>query len=512
MRRVGFLLVLSFWTQFVAYGNEPLHCRIDTLIEAAGAGQKTAELASNTEFLRRVSLDLAGEIPSAGEVRAFLADSDPDKRARVIDRLLASPSHVRRMTELFHVVLMERRGESPDWERFLRSSFEANRPWDEMVRRMLHPDPEDEATRGSAFFLTKRLENYGQNPVDYPGLTRDVSRLFLGQDLQCAQCHNHLFVEDYKQKDFQGLFVVFQNLSVRGDVKFPAVKEKPVAKKLEFVSVFDPTPMSTGPRIPGGTEFDPAAEGGEPKPSSLRLFAEQLPTASNPLFVRNSVNRIWFLMMGRGLVHPLDLHHGRNPPSHPELLDLLAAEFVAHQFDIRWLLRELALTRTYQRAGLLSNGDPLPPEDRFLVAIEKRLSAEQILWSMLRGTSVADLDRKAEEVASLRKKFVDQFANQAREPEDEVAFSVKGTLFLMNDPLLSRLLTEGDQALVTRALRLPATGEIVEELTLSLLSRPATTEEKTVLAEWIEKASDRKTAVTNLAWAMLTSMEFSVNH
>ncbi len=512
MRRVGSLLILLLWQPLVACGDEPLHRRIDTLIGNAGTGHKVAELTSDAEFLRRVSLDLTGEIPSAGEVRSFLPDGDPDKRAKVIDRLLASPSHVRRMTELFHVVLMERRGDNPDWERFLRSSFEANRPWDEMVRRMLHPDPEDEATRGSAFFLTKRLENYGQNPVDYPGLTRDVSRLFLGQDLQCAQCHNHLFVDDYKQKDFQGLLVVFQNLSVRSDAKFPAVKEKPVSKKLEFVSVFDPTPMSTGPRVPGGIEFDPAAGPGEPKPSSLRLFAEQLPTAGNPLFVRNSVNRIWFLMMGRGLVHPLDLHHGGNPPSHPELLDLLAAEFVSHQFDIRWLLRELALTRTYQRAGALPDGGPLPPEDRFLVAIEKRLSAEQLLWSVLRGTGATGLEQKPEEVAALRKKFVDQFANQAREPEDEVAFSVKGTLFLMNDPLLARLLTEGDQALVTRALRLPTTGEIVEELTLSLLSRLPSADEKAAMTAWIEKGTDRKRAVTHLAWAMLTSMEFSVNH
>jgi hypothetical protein len=505
------LIVLTILAQ-PAWAEDSLFRRIDLAVQAASAGAAPAALCDDAGFLRRASLDLNGQIPTADDVRAFLADADPDKRVKLVDRLLASPLYVRRMTELFHVLLMERRGDNADWETFLRTSFETNRPWDEMVRRMLHPDPNDEATRGSGFFLTKRLENYGQNPIDYPGLTRDVSRLFLGQDLQCAQCHNHLFVDEYKQRDFQGLFVVFQNLSVRGDVKFPAVKEKPIDKKLEFVSVFDPTPMTTGPRIPGGSEFEPPTAQGTEVPSSLKLFADGLPTRENKLFVRNSVNRFWFLMMGRGLVHPLDLHHGQNPPSHPELLNLLADEFAAHQFDVKWLLRELVLSQTYQRAGATAVGQPPPAEDRFLVGLEKRLSAEQLLWSVLQATGQSAKTGKAEEIAALRKTFVDHFANQAREPEDEVAFSVKGTLFLMNGPLLGKLLTEGDQSLVEQVLRLGGPEAMVEELSLSILGRPSTAEEKTMLVEWLEKSGDRKKAVTNLACAMLTSMEFSVNH
>ena len=118
------------------------------------------------------------------------------------------------MADLFHVMLMERLGDNAEWTKFLRASFEANAPWDAMVRKMLRADPKDTATPGASFWLSKRLENYGQNPVDYSGLTRDVGRLFLGKNFQCCECHDHLFIDDYKQADFQGLFAFVQNVAL----------------------------------------------------------------------------------------------------------------------------------------------------------------------------------------------------------------------------------------------------------------------------------------------------------
>src|SRR5262245_27038990 len=177
----------------------PLRERIDQLITAA-AGGPVAGQSSDDEFCRRVYLDLAGRIPSLEETRAFLADGDADKRTKLIDRLLASEDHVRRMSQALHVMLMERLGDHAEWQKFLRQSVQANKPWDQLVREILNPNPDDEVTRGSALWFTKRLENYGQNPVDIPGLVRDVGRHFLGIDVQCAQCHDHLFVEEYKQE------------------------------------------------------------------------------------------------------------------------------------------------------------------------------------------------------------------------------------------------------------------------------------------------------------------------
>jgi hypothetical protein len=510
----------------LAYAAEPLHQRIDRLILAKAEGKPAAAVADDAEFLRRVHLDLAGQIPSVQQARAFLADRSADKRGKVIDQLLASPDYARRMQEQFHVMLMERLGDHAEWSKYLHASFEANRPWDQMVREILAADPKNDAAKGAAFFYAKRLEHYGQNAVDYPGLTRDVGRLFLGMDLQCAQCHNHRFIKEYRQEDFQGLYAIFLNASLV-DLKSPEVAEKVMTKKLAFSSVFNKTPKETGPRIPGGKEIDiPVMKKGEefvvppdpkkklpgiPKFSPLAKLAEQLPTAENRSFVKNGVNRIWFLMMGRGIVHPLDMHHSDNPPSHPELLDALADEFVAHKFDIKWLLREIALSQAYQRSSLLPEGQDKVMPETFLVGLEKRLSAEQLLASMLEATGERASKDKAG-IEALRAKFVKAFANPAREPEDDFAPSLKATLFLLNDDAVLGLLTPKSGNLVERLARLPD-HQVAEELYLSVLTRLPSAEEKADVGKYLTKHATRKpTAVGHLAWALLASSEFAANH
>ena len=151
------------------------------------------------------------------------------------------------MRELFNVMLMERQGDNPEWTKFLQTAFESNTPWDKLAEAILCPNAEDEKTRGAAFFITRRLDKVGQNPTDYPGLTRDVGRLFMGVDLQCAQCHDHLFVNDYKQLDYHGLFAFLGQTFIRTDVKFPAVGESLVTKKNEFMSVFVQEKKGNGP-------------------------------------------------------------------------------------------------------------------------------------------------------------------------------------------------------------------------------------------------------------------------
>jgi hypothetical protein len=522
-----------------ASADEPVHARIDQLIESA-AGMNVAPVADDAEFLRRVFLDFAGRIPSAGEARAFLNDSSGDKRTVLIDRLLASPEYARRMREAWNVQLMERAGEHDEWIKFLEQSFATNKPWDKLVREILNPNPDDEATRGAAFFLTKRLENYGQQPVDLPGLTRDVGRLFLGVDLQCAQCHDHLFIDDYKQVDFQGLHTFLSHTTIRNDVKFPAVAEKIVDKKTEFMSVFVKEARATGPRLPFGTEVEvPAfAKGkefavapdrkvnfpGKPKFSPLAILSEQLPTSSNTLFVRNIVNRLWCQMMGRGLVHPLDLSHSGNPPSHPAVLDLLANEFAAHQFDIKWLLRELALTRTYQRSSVLPTGlEREPRPEQYVVAIEKPLSSEQMLWSILQATgelpryqpaAPSDGPPKANpQFDDLKKSFLAAFANPPRDPEGEFAPSVKAALFLSNDTKVLELLKPKEGNLADQLLKESDAAKFSDVLFIAVLTRNPSADEATAVAEFLAAhAAQREKAIGQSIWALISSTEFCVNH
>lgn len=509
-----------------------LHSRLDQLIESKAGGPLAAP-SSDGEFVRRAYLDLAGRVPSAEETRAFLADPAADKRAALIDRLLASEDHVRRLAQVLHVMLMERLGDHEEWQKFLRASVKANKPWDQMCREILSPNADDEAARGAALWYTKRLEHYGQNAIDMPGMVRDVGRHFLGIDVQCAQCHDHLFVDEYKQDFYHGLYAFVGNTTIRQDLKFPAVGLTPLEKKVEFMSVFVQQPKAVGPKLPGGEEIEvPTFAKGEefeqppdkktrapgiPKFNTLKLLAEQLPRAENKLFTHNIANRLWWLMMGRGLVHPLDLHHAGNPPSHPELLELLASELPAHQFDMRRLLREIALSQTYQRSSVAADEAmaETPPQS-YRVALEKPLSSEQMLASVRQalgdGKPLA-IDPADKSWTEWQTKFDKALANPPREPEVEHSPTVKAALFLMHDASVIAWLKPEGENLAARLMKTDDPAALAEELYVSVLSRPPADDEKQAVADYLAgKADQRERAVSNLIWSLLASNEFCANH
>ncbi len=359
---------------------EPLHERIDRLIESSHVGPM-APLADDATFLRRAYLDLVGTIPSAGEARAFLADTSPDKRTQLIDRLLADPRNARHMAVAFDVMWMERRRDqrvkSEEWQQFLLISFQANKPYDQLVREVLSADGLDPEQRGPARFYLDR-------DVEPNLLTRDIGRLFFGRDLQCAQCHDHPLIDDYHQSEYYGLnaFVMRSFLfTEKKDEKKTSVAEK-AEGEAKYKSVFTGVEGQAAPCLPGGKPIEePTFAAGEeyevkpekdvrpvPKYSRRAALAQAVTDGTNRAFNQNIANRMWAHMMGRGLVNPVDLHHADNPPSHPELLDLLAVEIVAMKYDMRAFLRELALTKTYQR------GFELPP----VSDDDVRLVAEQL--------------------------------------------------------------------------------------------------------------------------------------
>jgi hypothetical protein len=530
-----FVLAICLCSAGLSVGaGEALHLRVDKLIAAKAGKQKLAGPASDAEFLRRAHLDFTGRIPTAKTVQKFLADKAKDKRAKLIDQLFAGPLWAETMAERFHVMLMERRGKDEEWQKWLAGSFKANKPWDVMAAEMVSPRFTDEARRGAGFFITKRLEKYGQNPTDFPGLTRDVGRMFMGVDLQCAQCHRHLTVKDYKQVDFQGLYAAFLNLRRQGpndSVKVAWASEGILKKKLEFGSVFSETKKNTGPRVPFGEEIAiPVFKKGEEwkvKPdrkkkitgvakfSPLKEIAERLATAENPYFARNIANRAWFLMMGRGLVEPLDLAHKKNPPNHPELLNLLAKELAARKFDLKWLFRELALTKTYQRSSVLPKGGA--SEHLFVAAKERPIAAESLLRNVLLATGererVAKLEEKDEHsLKNFEDLFQSTFANAPREPELAVNATLKAALFLRNNETLLWLVKRREGNLVDRLAKLMAPENIADEVFLNVLSRPPSNEERTMVKVFLEKQTDRDRALGDLVWALLSSTEFYVNH
>ncbi|MCA9064437.1 MAG: DUF1553 domain-containing protein [Planctomycetaceae bacterium] len=522
-----------------------LHDQIDRLLtnDADDANQQ-APIVDDAGFLRRITLDLAGRIPTVDELQRFQEDPSTDKRERMVHAFLESPEYPRRLRDQMHVMLMERLGDDPAWLEYLETAFRENRPWDQVCREILNPQSDSEQLRGAAWFWTKRLENYGQNPVDHPALARDLGRLFLGVDLQCAQCHDHLFVDDYKQSDFQGLAAFTGHTFIRSDVSFPAVGEKVVESPVEFASVFTGTAMKTGPRLPGRQEVEiPQFEKDEqfelppdkktkfpgvPRFRPLALLAEQVTARDNALFARNSVNRFWFVMFGRGLVMPLDLQHSGNPPTHPELLDLLAVEFAAHDFNVKWLLNELALTQAWQRSSRWTETTDAPTGTQLLpapyaVAWERPLSAEQLLASVIIATGQIDLQPATDSAAAVDehlqkrrddhlKKFREAFSNIPRDPEVDFRPSVKAALFLMNDASLTSWFERHPGNTVDHLAELND-AQIPEALYRTVLCRNPTLAEAEFVNQLLSSAGEqRDRTISHLLWGLVASSEFVLNH
>jgi Protein of unknown function (DUF1549)/Protein of unknown function (DUF1553) len=537
--RFSWMLCLLLVAAPSIYAQPPLHQRIDEGIQAGKADFKAhaAPLASDEEFLRRIYLDLTGSIPSSVEARTFLADISATKRQQLIDRLLASPAHARHLANVLDITLMERRPDKhvprAQWQEYLRASFAANKPWDELTREVLSADGSDEKTRPAAkFYLDREAEPHL--------VTRDIARMFLGMNLTCAQCHDSPVVSDYRQDVYYGIFAFLNRTSLFTDraKKLTVLAEK-ADGEATFQSVFDDTKQTktAGPRVPGrdvvsepkldkGKEYEVApAKDVRPVPRFSRraLLAAQVADRDNVQFRRNIVNRLWAMMMGRGLVHPVDLDHGDNPASHPELLAMLADEFAAMNFDVRAFLREVALSETYQRSSVVPAGGQETKAETFAVAALKPLSPEQLAWSLMQATGFSDAERLAQgakpneqalatKLAAAAAPVAAAFIGQAGQPEEFQA-TLDQVLFLANGNLLRTWMTLRAGNLADRLGKLEQPEAVAEELYLSTLTRLPSAEERREVAEYLQKrAQDRPAAVQELIWALLTSAEFRFNH
>jgi hypothetical protein len=545
----------------------PLHRQIDALISQRLAELKltAAERSSDAEFVRRLYLDLTGMIPTPQQARSFLHDDAPDKRERLIEELLTSPDYALHMARVFDVMLIERRLPTISsydvttaiWRAYLTESFAENKPWNEMARDILGSDGAD-AKHASAvkFYLVRDVAPHS--------LTRDVGRLFLGVDLQCAQCHDDPRFDDYRQADYYGIYAFLQRLKVHPTMPRGAQVAESAEGKTTFTSVFTTKSGETFPRLPGGEMLaDPTPtkgkeyvvkpgpkERGIPAYSRRLKLAEQLPRQETKGFARNIANRLWALMLGRGLVHPLDLHHAANPPSHPELLDRLEQWMVDHQYDLRGFLRELVLTETYQRSSVLPKGEQNPPAAAFAVAPLRGLTAEQLRWSLLQATGRIDQhDAKLAAAAHKSKPSMKTAPEKPTSPSPEPAWKVRLTryealerqtatlinafaglpgqvegdfqpivdqaLYMRNSKALLPLLQAEPGTTLARLEAIAAVEALTEELYLSVLSRTPTSDETIEVKQLLAKAKstdERRESLQALVWGLLLSAEFRLNH
>ena len=538
--------VISLVLGFPLSGQEGLHNRIDDLIRLKVGDVLFSKTADDASFLRRVTLDLTGNIPTADEVITFLADKSAGKRTKLLDRLISCESFAAHWTERLNVMFLERLDEGKvtqqEWDDFLKETLGGKPLWDDMIRQMIEANGQG-ASRAAMKFLGK---------ADHHAMTEDIARLLLGMDLTCAKCHDHPSVNEWKQAHYWGLFAYLnqtKQATAKTENKVYLV-EGLSSKKVDFESVFDLVKMSTGPKLPAGEEvvipqyekgeeYDkPAADGlpAVPKFRPRELLATDLTSKDNELFARNSVNRIWFLLMGRGLSHPLDEMHSKNAPSHPKLLDLLAHEFVSHGFDLKWLIREIMLSEVYQRSSRLPDGVPKVEPDSYRVTFPKGLTPEQLLRAVLRATGNVEwakapevepdgekFDRKGyftgsnvelpPSLGEIESIFIQTFAQPPGVAEVDFSPGVNQSLFLMNDRLIQHWLKPRAGNLIDRLSKMDAPDAMAKEMYLTVLSRLPEKEEEIWITDYFARNETRQTAaLADLAWALLNSAEFTFNH
>ncbi len=399
------LLTFGFAQTGTARGDGSLCTVIDQRMQPA-TGVVPAR-CSDAEFLRRASIDLNGMPPTADEARLFLADATRNKRELLVDRLLASPHYARHLTSTLDLMLMERRANThvtaDDWQSWLMKSARDNKPWNVLAREILTADGDDPNQRPAARFVLDR----GAEPNV---LTHDISRIFFGRDMQCAQCHDHPIVGDYLQSDYHGLLAYvapgYTVVRKEGDKQVMLYAER-AGSDLSFESVFiKGTQHRTGPRMPDdlaveepfflpGDEYQIApaeAVKSVPKFSRRARLAEFATNGTNQAFNQNIANRLWAHMFGRGLVHPVDMHHPDNPATDPELMRILGEQFAAMNYDIKAFLRELALSETYQRS-FDTPSDLLSPAEQAAAQIaqteQKRVPFEEAAKESAKAYSAA---------------------------------------------------------------------------------------------------------------------------
>lgn len=496
---------------------------------------KAAARADDATLIRRLTLDLDGRIPTAAESRIYVASTDPNKHARLVDRLMASPAFVRHQATELDTMLMA--GSKGSLREYLLQAAGENRPWDRIFRELLLPDQTDKAQKVAAGYLRQGLR-------DMDRLTADVSSTFFGVNISCAQCHDHPLVRDWKQDHFYGMKSFLNRTFINGNgngnesflgergygtIRFKTTDDVEKQARLMFL---------TGRRVeesdakePSKDEQKKEKEGLErskkekvPPPSPkfsarAKLVELALAPGEREFFSRAIVNRIWYRLFGQGLVMPLDQMHSANPPSHPELLAWLARDVADHAYDLRRLIRGLVMSEAYSRSSRWDGTDQ-PRPSLFAVALVRPLTAMQLSTSLRLATvdpASLPLDFKSDQfekrIQSLEESgrpLASSFATSGGDSQIGVAEA----LFFSNGKRISgELLGEGADRLVSRLEKTARPADVVDLAVRNVLSRPPDDVELRNLGAFLEGRTDRPDdARRQLVWVLLTDAEFRFNH
>jgi hypothetical protein len=509
---------------------------IDTCIAErhSAAGVTPAPVIDDGAFLRRVTLDLAGRIPTSAETREFVAMLAADKRTQLVDQLLASADFAFHQRNELDLLLLARIERDDDWRAYLLDAVRENRSWDRLFREVLLPERERPGDKGAAAFLRERVR-------ELDDLTNDTAALFFGVNVSCAKCHDHPLVEDWKQQHYFGMASFFKRtyrtkqglLAERfdGRLKFNTTSGEEHDAQFMFltgVSIEEPQAERTDEErkqieaaIKRAEKEDnadaPPLPDFSPRTELVRLALED---RERDFLARNMVNRTWARLTGRGLVHPLDQMHSANPPSHPELLAWLARDFAANGYDLKRLIRGIVLSETYARDSRWNGAGDFPPPELFAVGAARPLTPRQFALSL--NIATADPEQlpgleKPDYWPQRREALESQsqdLAGRFEIPDDNFQVSVDEALLFSNDDRIQNdALRDAGDRLVGRLKSIGDDGAAVAAAFEAVLSRAPTADEQAAFAGYLgERGARRVEGIQQVVWALVTSPEFRFSH
>jgi hypothetical protein len=499
------------------WSSPPAHNYVDELVykKLQRIQVNPSELCSDADFLRRVYLDLIGIPPTPEEVRAFLGDARETqlKRREVVDKLLDRPEYVDFWTLRWADLMQVNRkylGEKGVWSfnSWLRHQVASDRPWNETAYDLVTGVGSTVDSPNSAFFRIARE----------PGqAVENMTHLFLGIRFNCNKCHDHPF-ERWTLGDYYRLAGYFTQTGIR---KGNLADDEVIFQSRDGGDMRHPkTGQVLAPQFPFSY---PSVEKNPPTGSRREQLAKWLTSADNPYFARAMANRLWAYLNGRGIIDPVDDIRAGNPPSNPELLDALTADFVKNRFSIKHLVRTICLSRTYQ-LSIEPNATNGWDTENFSHARPRRLTAEQLLDGVRAATGTKNRFpglpggwRAAQlpEPATGKDGFLAQFGQPIRESpcdcERRSEVSLVQALALVNGPTLSGAVSEPGGRLAALFQKKPEDKQIIEEVYLAVLCRPPSDKELERCQKELARASNKQEWAQDLMWALLNTPAFLFN-
>ena len=503
--------------------NPPETNYVDTLTFAKLKQMSIAPsgLCEDYEFVRRAYLDCVGRMPTGAEAKAFLADTSATKRARLIDDLVELPEFADFWALKWADVLRSSRKTiqvkgSYGMQAWLRGKFLANEPVDEIVREII-------TASGNSY--TNPPANYYRIAKDPTALAETTAQLFLGVRMQCAKCHNHPF-ERWSQDDYYGMAAWFARVKTKPEPVIggpPPAKNKAAGAEVVYVArageVSQPrTGQQMKPRYIGTGDADV-----KPGDDRRAVLAKWLTSPDNAFFAKSVANRVWFHLMGRGIVDPVDDFRDSNPSCNDELLAALAADFAKSKFDMKHLVTTIMKSRTYQLSAQ-PNDFNADDDKYFSHAVTKLLTAEQLL------DAICDFTATPEKFAGLpagtravqlpdgevNHPFLKAFGQPARELACECERESDGNLAqalqLINGPTVNEKVRGATNRLGKLLAAKKSDDEVLSALYYAALGRPPFADEKAITLAHVAKRDDKRKAWEDVVWALINTREFLFRH